>query len=437
VIWLVPLAVAAPFRGPLPKPPTTVWVPGRSRDEVVVKVVEGAVWRPADGEPYFVGDVAAVEARAPGVASLGQYWRVRAADGDGAALATRLNARPEVELAYLRPEPAPPPGGTPDFTDQQVYLDVPLDGLGFTWARAWPGGDGAGVRIADVEYGVDTSHEDLTALAGMQTLGFESGDYLFHGNSVWGQLVGADNGFGVTGMVPAATPVMVYPYLGRNDYDVAGAILAAIEILQPGDVLLIEQQAYCPDGTGYCPVSSYAATFDAISAATAAGIVVVEPAANSGIDLDDASWEGWFDRAKQDSGAILVGGGHGPDAASPRGYAGGSGYGSRVDLQGWWSGIVTATSGEYSGYYADLYYPDGDGARAYTQSFGGTSGASPMVAAAAVVLQGVSLSATGEPMSPGALRDLLVSTGNPQPEGDAEHIGPAPDVRRALRVLLP
>ncbi len=439
---------AAPFRAPPRKPTRTVWEEGRSREVVIVKLAE-------DGPSALPGvSLTPLFERSPDalrqdratwdpehrLADLTRYYRIAAPPGEAEALCDRLNARDDVEIAYLAFEPAPPPldisPETPDFTGEQGYLGPAPDGFGVDAAADWPGGDGANVAVADIEYSWDPEHEDLQNTQGIRTWGWDSGDYSYHGNGVLSILLAGDNGYGVTGFAPAAEPVVISPYLEPTFYSIAAAIDGAAAMLETGDVLLIEQQVIA--GGSYAPVSAESATFDAISLAVARGIVVVEPAANGGQNLDAASWDGWFDRTVRDSGSIMVGGGASPlSGRTPRSYysGGGSCYGSRVDVQGWYDHIVSATSSEYS---PDLYYPDGDSRQAYTSTFGGTSGASPMVAGAAAVVQSVAIAVHGEPFDPFDLRALMVSTGTPQPEGDPYHVGPQPDVRRMLRVgLLP
>jgi hypothetical protein len=338
--------------------------------------------------------------------------------------------------AWLAYAPQPPPGDIPpttdDFRPDQTWLDA-FPGLGFAEAASWPGGRGENVTIADIEYGWDPTHEDLDRTIGAGAWGLDKGTYAFHGNGVLGELVGGDNGYGIVGAAPDAVPLVISPYTDDGVYDVAAAITGATELLVPGDVLLIEQQAY-QDGR-YCPISVDPAVFAAIEDAVAAGIVVVEPGGNGSADLDDPVWEGWFDR-DHDSGSILVGGGASPDSGwEARSWSpGGSSYGERLDVQAWYDGIVTATSGGDGAYLADLYYPDDDGRQAYTQSFSGTSGASPMIAAMAAIAQSVAIAETGEPWTPEELRAALVATGTPQ---RGEHrIGPQPDLRRLLRTYF-
>jgi hypothetical protein len=357
------------------------------------------------------------------------------------AVADRLNRLGAVELAWLSYLPQPPPQDlspeTPDFTPDQGWLD-PVEGVGGWESDLWPGGWGELVTVADLEYSYTSDHEDLGEI--VHVWGYDSGDYAFHGTSVLGQLVAGDNDYGVLGLVPEAEALVLSPFSMPEEYVLAESILAAAEFLDPGDVLLIEQQAWA--GQGYAPVEVDPAVFDAIAAVVAAGIVVVEPAGNGDQDLDSPSWWGWFDRELRDSGAILVGGGASPlSGLEPRSqYPGGGCYGSRVDVQGWYDATVTATNGEAGGAWADLWlpatedFPEGDGRQGYTQSFGGTSGAGAMVAGVAAAINSVAMALYGEPLSPLEMRALLVSTGTPQPEDDLDrHIGPLPDLRRALR----
>lgn len=376
-----------------------------------------------------------------GLADLRLYLRFNADDAEERLRRARQNEL--VESAWLAFAPQPPPSDipptTPDFYEQQACFGLAPDGLGLEEAARWPGGDGRHVQIADVEYGWDPEHEDLDNTIGLVTTGFRTDLYLYHGNSVLAQLVAPHNGYGVRGMVPAASPMVAFPFTSSeyDSYDVAAAILSAAELLAPGDVILIEQQSYMYGD--YCPVEVDPAVFDAIALAVSQGIVVVEPAGNGAQDLDDDVWRGAFQRDVQDSGAIMVGGG-----ASPLGYHeprswfpdGGSCYGSRVDLQGWYDSIVTATSGEYGTSLADLYFPGGDTRQAYTESFGGTSGASPMITAVAAILQSITIEEGVGPIDPWLLRSLLRSSGVPQAGSSSELIGPQPDLRSLLRLCL-
>lgn len=333
----------------------------------------------------------------------------------------------------------PPPGSgdtgadTPDFRPEQLWLDAEY-GIAASEGARFPGGDGAVITIANIEYGWEVGHEDLEASADAAAWGYNTGDYAYHGTSVLGQLRATRNGAGVDGAVAEGEILVISPFERADSYDVAAAILGAVDLLSPGDVLLIEQQAYAMGD--YCPVEVDPGVFSAIKSATRQGIVVVEPGGNGAQDLDAAMWDGWFDRATHDSGAVIVGGGSSPFArAETRSwYSSGSSYGARVDVQGWYDSIVTTTNGDYDGALADLYFPGQDPLRAYTESFGGTSGASPMITAVAAVAQGVHIARTGEPWEVADLRSALVSTGLPQPPDQEQRIGPMPTLRTFLRM---
>ena len=153
-----------------------------------------------------------------------------------------------------------------------------------------------------------------------------------------------DAGYGVVGMIPGAAFAISYPFSAPDLYNVPDAINRAAAEMLPGDVLLIEQQGW--NGDTYTPVEIDPAVFDAIATAVAQGIVVIEPAGNGACNLDDPIWEGWFDRNVRDSGAIMVGGGASPfgELTARSWYPFGSCYGDRVDVQGWFDAIVTASA---------------------------------------------------------------------------------------------
>ncbi|MFT4975874.1 MAG: serine protease [Myxococcota bacterium] len=452
--WLVTAAVAvaaSPHRAPALRQLDLYDGPGRRADTLTIKLAEDAGVRWEDGAlvgldaalmapllgaaPLFTRPAAALRAdRATfdpehQLADLSLYVTVRATDA--AALGAVLQGHAQIECAYLAFGPVPPPADipptTPDFEDLQEYRGPAPAGLGFDEAARWPGGDGSNVAIADIEYGWEPEHEDLEAVADEVAWGWASGLYEFHGTAVLGELVATDDGYGVTGMATGADVFVVSPFSEPDVYSVAAAIDGAASLLDAGDVLLIEQQAYVYGV--FAPVSVEPAVFDAIAAATAKGIVVVEPGGNGAQDLDDPLWEGWFDREQRDSGAIMVGGG-----ASPLGgytardwYPYGSSYGTRVDVQGWYDSIVT-TAGPSMANLFDA----GDGLQGYTDYFGGTSGASPMIAAAAAVANSIAWEVWGQPWDPWDLRAALTSTGTPQDDQSGAHIGPQPDLRRLL-----
>jgi hypothetical protein len=258
-----------------------------------------------------------------------------------------------------------------------------------------------------------------------------------HGTAVLGELVAADDGIGITGIANKAKVGLINPLTSASTQDVASAIRRAIGRLEAGDVIVLELQSTngprfdAQTGRGMTPIEIEPPVFDAVREATNAGIIVVESAANGFEDLDHAAYNGLFNRAQRDSGAIIVG------AGLPEGGVYGPGpdltrvtecnYGSRVDVQGW--GRFVTTCG-----YGDLRREQGPN-NWYTIDFGATSGATAMVAGACAILQSIVKERGRPPLSPRDLRRLLVSTGTPQQGDIREHIGPRPNLLAAVAAL--
>ncbi len=210
-------------------------------------------------------------------------------------------------------------------------------------------------------------------------------------------------------------------------YNPANAIILAVANGSAGDVILLEQQYPVCGLPNFGPIEVLPSVFDAIQTAVAQGFVVVEAAGNGGVNLDQAACSGVFDRTLQDSGAIIVGAGQQPSSGVDRQREEFSSFGSRIDLQGWGSGVVTTG-------YGDLYMaPDrpADPGLWYTGGFNGTSSAAAIVAGAVANLQGIALAQSGVPLPPLQTRTLLVQTGSPQLGNIAEPIGPRPNLLKA------
>jgi len=108
-----------------------------------------------------------------------------------------------------------------------------------------------------------------------------------------------------------------------------------------------------------------------------------------------------------------------------------SNYGSRIDCYGWGENIVTCG-------YGDLDDGGGDDDQTYTEVFGGTSGASPMITGAALILQGKYEATTGTRLSPLQMRSLLSNpaTGTDQGPDTAGYISVMPDLRAIIEDTL-
>jgi serine protease len=506
------------------KPPTTHWGQGARRDLIVVKFAEGSRVRLRGGDlaidaprvtaadtqrlkrvgftadralgelsflrssiaaagggtarRLFTRSEADVEAdRAFGERLSGQelpdlnlVYEIAVPAANAPALVDALNMSDLVELAYPAPLPAPHPAidiapATPSYVNNQGYLDGAPSGIDAKYAWTRSGGNGANVRIIDVEYSWNTQHEDLGA-GGTNgpavTLGFNGCDptdkdkngvldgSLDHGTAVLGELVAARNAYGVTGIAYGSSYGISGVYGSGppcSNYSPANAIYAAAASMNVGDIILIELQtsgpatcpqtspprcgwvtppspgvsAVCQDHYGYVPTEWSFGEYLAIWTATAAGRIVVEPAGNGEQDLDSAIYNGQFQIANRDSGAIMVGAGV-LDSREPTCF---SNFGSRVDVQG--RGEFVRTLG-----YGDIKINGTDQNQWYSTRFSGTSSAAPIVAGAAAILQGVRKAAGQAPYTSSQMRSQLKLTGTPQPTPVTRRIGPQPNLRTAL-----
>jgi serine protease len=239
-----------------------------------------------------------------------------------ADLVRKLASQPYVEAAYAATLAKPGQGAaSPDFEGDQDYLDPGPNGIDARYGWTLPGGRGASVLIVDVEYAWNRAHEDLPAPFVDRNNDFldpANGFTDDHGTAVVGVLAALNNDVGGTGIVSDADVGLssVQPQQ-PNQVSVAAAIQWAAERVNAGDFILIEQQVFGPSsGTcacvscpNYLPVEWELANFNAIQAATANGIIVVEAAANGSMNLDAPVYNNLFNRNTRDSGAILVGAG--------------------------------------------------------------------------------------------------------------------------------
>ena len=456
-------------REPAAKPSYQSMLPRASADRITVKFREGLRVRP-DGaaglkglSPADADDFAqALEAtgagpaairrlhstppeqldadRAEGEAEGGQaladlnlYYVIRLPAGaNAAAVADKLNDLPFVEYAAPAPRPAPPPVDiaptTPRFSSDQGYRKGGRTGVGALDGRDYPGGDGLGMRVVDTEYEWTLDHEDLEIPASRMLTGGETASAVYgpdHGTAVLGEIVGKRNAYGVTGIAPRAAAYVSPAVTEESDYSPARGVMVAGEVLRRGDVLVIEQQywvcGYPTAQNRYGPLETLQDVFDAVSALTARGVIVVAAAGNGNVDLDAPECKGQFKRGRRNSGAIIVGAG----SSSTHSRLSFSSYGSRVDVQGWGENVTTTG-------YGSLFGPNGDPRQFYTSTFNGTSSATPIVAGAILAIQGVRKACGLKPLSPAQMRQTLIETGTPQGPG-AGKIGPLPRILPALR----
>jgi serine protease len=349
------------------------------------------------------------------------YFVIDCPAADPERLARDLREWPAVEHAYFDPpgeDPVVSAGDDPR-SPNQGYLDAAPDGIDAEFAWTFPGGDGAGQNLVDLEQGWTLNHEDLSAHGATLLFGTLVDTSRPHGTSVLGEVCAVDNTLGGVGIATNLASVNVVSHSG-NVNTIPNAIAAAIATLPFGGVLLLEVQL------ALLPAETVQGNFDAIRLATALGIVVVEAAGNGSRDLDAFVAGGLqiLNRASanfRDSGAIMVGAG---SSAAPHTRMNFSNFGSRIDCYGWGENVDTSTSTTSSPFSLN----------AYTGTFNGTSSASPIITGAALVLQGLAQASLGYRFSPRQVRAMLSdpATGTASSTPTTDRIGMMPDLRAIL-----
>ncbi|MEO8525775.1 MAG: S8 family serine peptidase [Caldimonas sp.] len=308
----------------------------------------------------------------------------------------------------------------------QGYLDPAPIGIDARWI--WTQGiDGQGIEFVDVEQGWLPNHQDLPAFAPIGTGHYDGNSPLVfnHGAAVLGIVAARDNQVGIVGIAPQAT-VRVSSVCVAGDRlgaeNAFAAIWAAINANPAPNVLLLEDTvSNYPLEVGF--LGSITA---AIQLAVGAGVVVVEAAGNASADLD-ATFPVLNPAASSfvDSGAILVGSSL-PSKDHERNPS--SNFGLRVNCFAWGADIVT------TGAYPSL---TSTGPASYTNTFGGTSGASAIIAGAALLVMALHEARFGTLPSAGRVRDLLGSaTGTSQAPPGNDWIGFMPDLAKIGEALL-
>jgi serine protease len=354
-------------------------------------------------------------------------------------LAKVLSEWPAVEKAYVEAGPAPPPQLVNAANDprsaNQGYLDAAPAGIDveFAWTNGGTGtlgANGAGIHFVDLEQGWMLDHEDLKS-AGITLISGVNFDFTWpdgtstrrHGTSVLGEVLAVDNTIGGVGIAPAATGRVISTWRTITNNNRSDAILDALLNLNFGDVLLLEAQVKI--GATYYPIEVEDANFDMIRLGTALGVAIVEAAGNGSSDLDtytNSAGNQILNRGSadfRDSGAIMVGAAN----SGIHERSNFSNFGSRVDCYGW-------------GVFVDTCDCDASGTVSkYTANFGGTSSASPIIAGAALVVQGMAQANLGYRFSPGQIRSMLsdpaLSTASYNPASN--RIGRMPDLKSIIQ----
>jgi hypothetical protein len=377
-----------------PRPIAQQWLPGVVEIEVepgITLPIFGTEEVPPPVVPLlnaFSGQLIAIDrpfrdnsAEYEPVSARRRLYRLRfAGDGDLGSLANVLQATPGIVRASPVPDPLPPlVPPDPLLGTSAAFSEDPATHLPRQWYifacladQAWTNHNvsGAGVVIADIDWGLRVTHEDLAPSIELQNAfnavdgshDVSAGSFLFHGTGVAGFAVASSNGVGITGFAPGAK---LWPVQGNsgNNAPLAGDPWAnAIDFVrkQPGNgrrkVLLLEVQSGALRN-----IEQNAAVNDAIKTAIADDLVVCVAAGNGDFDvsLDDRG------NPIPPTGSILVAATRRVDTTN-----------RRLESSNWGSRIVVSAPGQVSE-DVTCYTPHDD---SYCGTFGGTSGAAPKVA---------------------------------------------------------
>lgn len=375
---------------------------------------------------------------------------------DCASIVQRFNRSKSVWKAFVAPQPALPAAPTGasrtsrNFEPAQGYLHSAPNGIGAmaVWNRR--GALGQRIRICDIEGAWRLDHEDLPA--GIASFGGTiqtSATWRNHGTAVLGEMIGKPGTSGVVGISHRARGAVQSAFTGSL-FTPAAAIRNATRRLRAGDVILIELHAIGPTKK-YIAMQYWNDVFSAIRMATDKGITVVEAAGNGGENFQKTVFRNTG--LQKDAGAIVVGAGIPPTnymdyfgddwtfagfsrygkIGVPRSRIWFSNYGKIVNVQAWGWHVTTLGYGDAQGGSSE--------SRWYTHRFSGTSSASPIVAGAVACIQGRATAVRGAPLSPAAVRRLLIRTGTPQMRGPgvplSQHIGPQPNMEKAIPRIRP
>lgn len=355
--------------------------------------------------------------------------------GAAAAVATLLTGAAVVagNRAHENAQP------TPDFEPRQHYLDAPGPRWkGLNVRKAWAGGvTGRGSRIHFSDGGLFAEHEDLRGNPDLKIVSLAPNDDPKHGTASVGVILAARNGFGATGVSHDSE---LYLYHNRSK-DIHGNLQVLKDLLrnvEPGDIVAINRQTANPEVLStLLPSVHDKAWWVVMQQLTQRGAVVVNAAANGssktlvqygtqanqGVYL--GSWPSFNDHG--DAGVILIGACQSYNGkAHPY-----SNYGYRYRmLNAWGDSVVTLSRG-------DLQDLPGEN-RDYSESYAGTSSATPMVTGALSLIQSYAMEHHHVYLNADQMHLLVMASGYEdatEPGTDVLPMGARPNVHGALVML--
>ncbi len=339
-----------------------------------------------------------------------------------------LQALPFVMQASVRPYAVPAAWQVvtdPDAVFQR-YLRRAVGGVDAFAAWQVPGGNGLGVRVADMEDSWDLHHPDLQP-AGVTMLQPFLAINTAHGTGCLGVIGARSTGIGLTGLAPAAE-LAVSPSASGTP----GAIMRAARHVGRGGVVLLELATPLnPGNHPDAPLELGVADRVAITSASALGVLVVEPAGNGAINFDTDQRCVTLRAFSPgiDSGALIVAAGHREANAA----------GERI-------GETIAADFTSGGQRVNCFAPGvdvtvpGTGEGVPFVQMTGTSPAGAIIAGVAAAVQGVAMASSVGTLSGSELRARLADPQYGRYPGAASAVNPVaigvmPDLEKLIEGL--
>jgi len=328
---------------------------------------------------------------------------------------------------------------TPDFEALQTYLDAPgSKSQGLNIRAAWQQQvTGKGGRIHFTDGGLFPNHEDLHGNPNLIVVNETPNDDPRHGTASTGIMLAVKNGRGMTG-ISHDSELFLYDNRAKDSLGGSQVLKDLLHQVLPGDIVGVNRQTANVQVLGtFLPAVHDRAWWDVIRQLSQRGAVVVVAAANGtaqgdsgkgtvqnqGVDL--AQWPYFSDHG--DADAILVGACHSWDG-KPHQY---SNYNYRYRMLNAWGDSVATLS------YGALQDKTGDD-RDYTDAYGGTSSATPLVTGALSLIQSYAMSEHHVYLDAGQMHLLIMASGyedSTLPLTDVLPMGARPNVQGALALL--